>query len=110
MILLETMEDLDKYLEVKVIASDINDKAIRAARSGIYPRGIAADLPDDRLKRFFTQKNDHYQVDSKIRDMVVFADHNQLRDPPFSNVHLISCRNLLIYLEADEQDGLLLER
>jgi two-component system, chemotaxis family, CheB/CheR fusion protein len=99
MILLETMEELDKYLEVKVFASDINDKAIRAARSGIYPRGITADLPEDRLKRFFTQKNDHYQVDSKIRDMVVFADHNLLRDPPFSNVHLISCRNLLIYME-----------
>ncbi len=100
MVLLETMEDLDRYIEVKVFASDINDDAIRAARTGIYSRGIAANLSDEQLKRFFTKKNDHYQVDSKIRDMVVFADHNLLRDPPFSNMDLVSCRNLLIYMES----------
>jgi two-component system, chemotaxis family, CheB/CheR fusion protein len=98
MLVVEVSESLEKYFDVKIFATDINQDAIEAARSGSFPDSIAADVSPERLKRFFAKKGSNYYVDSKIRDMIVFAVHDITRDPPFSSMDLISCRNLLIYM------------
>jgi two-component system CheB/CheR fusion protein len=103
----ETAEELEKYFQFKVFATDINTEAIETARSGFFPDNIAADLSEERLRRFFSKKSQKYQVDSKIRDMVVFALHDVARDPPFSNLDLVSCRNLLIYMDTNLQKRVL---
>ena len=87
-----------------IFASDVDEAAITVARDGLYPRAISADVSEERLGRFFRVEDDHYRVQSEIRDHVVFAVHSLLRDPPFSRLHLISCRNLLIYLDHDLQE------
>jgi two-component system CheB/CheR fusion protein len=87
-----------------IFASDIDEGALSVAREGLYSQAIAADVSEARLERYFRADDDHYRVGSELREHVVFAAHNLLRDPPFSRVHLISCRNLLIYLERDLQD------
>lgn len=102
-LLLEALEANEKFFEIKIFATDVNEDAISTARSGTYPESISADVSGERLKRFFSKKGQQYQVDSKIRDMVVFAVHDVIRDPPFSSLDLISCRNLLIYMNADLQ-------
>ena len=86
-----------------VFASDVDDTALAVAREGLYPQAISADVPDARLHRYFRPDDDHYRVLTEIRDHLVFAAHSILRDPPFSRLHLISCRNLLIYLDRDLQ-------
>jgi two-component system CheB/CheR fusion protein len=90
-----------------IFASDVDEGALAVAREGVYPRAISADVSDERLERCFRAQDDHYRVESEIRDNVVFAAHNLLRDPPFSRLHLISCRNLLIYLDRDLQEQLM---
>jgi two-component system, chemotaxis family, CheB/CheR fusion protein len=102
-LLAEAMERLDKRFEVQMFASDIDEKAIETARRGIYPDSIAADVSKDRLKRFFSKETNAYRVKKKIRDMVVFSPHNVIKDPPFSKLDLVSCRNLLIYLSPSLQ-------
>jgi two-component system CheB/CheR fusion protein len=102
-LLLEALEALEKFFEIKIFATDVNEDAISTARSGVYPETISADVSGERLRRFFSKKGQQYQVDSKIRDMVVFAVHDVTRDPPFSSLDLISCRNLLIYMNTDLQ-------
>jgi two-component system CheB/CheR fusion protein len=99
----ETLEELEKYVDIKIFASDINTRAVEAARSGLYPDNISADVSEARLRRFFTRKGQRYQVASKIRDLTVFALQDVTRDPPFSNVDLVSCRNLLIYMDTSLQ-------
>jgi two-component system, chemotaxis family, CheB/CheR fusion protein len=99
----ETLEELERYMDIKIFASDINSRAVEAARSGLYPDNISADVSAARLRRFFTRKGPKYQVDSKIRDLTVFALQDVTRDPPFSNVDLVSCRNLLIYMDTSLQ-------
>src|SRR5262249_55327060 len=73
------------------------------AREGRYPSAIEADVSDDRLRRFFSREGDHYRVRRELRDIVLFAAHSVLKDPPFSRIDLISCRNLLIYLDRELQ-------
>ncbi|NDJ75416.1 MAG: PAS domain-containing protein [Chloroflexi bacterium] len=92
--------------KVQVFATDINDSAIYKARRGEYSEGIAADVSPERLERFFERHDKLYRVKPLIRDSLVFAVHNALQDPPFSNVDLVSCRNLLIYLGSELQDKL----
>ncbi len=104
---LESSEALEKFFEFKIFATDINGDAVAAARSAYFPESVAADISSERLKRFFSKKDHHYQVDSKIRDMIVFAAHDISRDPPFSNMDLISCRNLLIYMNSELQNDIL---
>lgn len=104
---IEASEALEKFFEFKIFATDINSDAVAAARRAYFPQSVAADLSRERLKRFFSKKDHHYQVDSKIRDMIVFAVHDISRDPPFSNMDLISCRNLLIYMNSDLQSDIL---
>ena len=100
-------EEFDRHnlrRNLLVFASDVDEAAIAVAREGIYPRAISADVSEERLERFFRAEEDHYRVQSEIRDHLVFAVHSLLRDPPFSRLHLISCRNLLIYLDRDLQE------
>ena len=72
-----------------------------SAREGRYPLAIEADMTEDRLRRFFTREGDHYRVTRELRDIVLFARHSLLKDPPFSRADLISCRNVLIYLDRE---------
>jgi two-component system, chemotaxis family, CheB/CheR fusion protein len=93
-----------KDFDVQIFATDIDDRAIETARSGLYPGSIAADVRPEILGRYFTKEDDgSYRVTKKIRDMVVFAVQNVIADPPFSKTDLISCRNLLIYLGPEPQ-------
>ena len=95
----EVLEQMGKRLEVKIFATDIDRDAILRASSGIYPDSILADLSPKLLTKYFHYKEDRYQIDRSIREMVVFAQHNLIKDPPFTNIELVSCRNLLIYLQ-----------
>lgn len=87
-----------------IFASDIDEGALAVAREGLFPSAIAADVSAERLARYFEAQDDHYRIARSLRDRIVFASHSLLRDPPFSRLHLISCRNLLIYLDRDTQE------
>jgi two-component system, chemotaxis family, CheB/CheR fusion protein len=87
----------------QVFASDIDDHAIDVARAGIYPASIITDVAPARLRQFFNKDGDRYRIRKTLRDRILFAAHNLLRDPPFSRLDMISCRNLLIYLNRDVQ-------
>ncbi|AEP28671.1 EAL domain-containing protein [Brumicola nitratireducens] len=99
MVILEQLQLAKKHNEVQIFASDIDEQAISVARAGRYPVNITSDISTERLQQFFIKKDNHYQVNKTLRDCVVFATQNLISDPPFSKVDLISCRNLLIYLE-----------
>lgn len=92
---------------VQVFATDIDAEAIETARSGIYPDGVAVDVPTEYLKQYFSREENTFQVNKRIRDMLVFASQSVIKDPPFSKLDLISCRNLLIYMSAELQRKLL---
>jgi two-component system CheB/CheR fusion protein len=87
----------------QVFASDIDERAITVARAGVYPSSIITDVPPTRLRQHFSKDADRYQIRKVIRDRILFASHNLLRDPPFSRLDMVSCRNLLIYLNRDVQ-------
>ncbi|WP_228076620.1 chemotaxis protein CheB [Novilysobacter ciconiae] len=91
----------------QLFATDIDERAIALARRGCYPRSILSDVPPRRLREFFSVADDHYQVRKPLRERVLFTAHNMLRDPPFSRLDLISCRNVLIYLSREIQEKLL---
>lgn len=103
MLLVEGMEKLGKYRQVQIFATDIDADVVERARQGDYPESIAADVPPDRLKRFFIRKDSAYRIKQEMREMVIYAEQNVISDPPFSRLDLISCRNLLIYLDMDLQ-------
>ena len=92
---------------LQVFATDLDQDAIAKARQGFYPANIAADVAPERLERFFLPEQAGYRVSKEIRDMVIFAPQNILSDPPFTKLDLLSCRNLLIYLDAELQKKLL---
>ncbi len=108
-LLQERMEALKQNFTVQLFATDIDSRAIATARTGLYSASIAADLSAERLTRFFTAEAEgtSYRVHKRIRDMLVFSEQDVLKDPPFSKLDLISCRNLLIYLGADLQKKLI---
>jgi two-component system CheB/CheR fusion protein len=103
-LLFEAADKLELRPQIQVFASDLDENAIRHAREGLYPSAIEADVSIERLERFFTQEGEHYRVRRELRDVVLFTHHSVLRDAPFSRLDLISCRNLLIYLEREVQD------
>ena len=102
-LLQEQVEAKRLDLKIQVFATDIDREAIDKARSGIYPNSIAADVSPERLARFFRQEDTAYRIKKMVRDLVVFAVQNVVEDPPFSRIDLISCRNLLIYMEPELQ-------
>jgi two-component system CheB/CheR fusion protein len=102
----EELARRDMACELVIFGSDVDQPALATAREGVYPLAIAADVSEPRLTRYFRAEGDHYRVTNEIRDAVVFAVHSVLRDPPFSKLHLISCRNLLIYLDRELQQQL----
>ncbi len=89
---------------LQIFASDLDERSIAHARQGLYPSAIEADVSPERLEKFFTREGEYYQVKRELRDAVLFANHNVLRDPPFSHQHLIACRNVLIYLQRPVQE------
>lgn len=103
----ELLDEIGRDNKVQIFATDLSSDAIDIARNGIYRKNIADDITQERLKRFFTTKNDSYQVNSNIREMLVFAVHNLTKEPPFLRMDLISVRNLLIYLKGDLQKKLI---
>ncbi|TRZ99154.1 MAG: PAS domain S-box protein [Deltaproteobacteria bacterium] len=108
-LLAERQGALKRSYIVQVFATDIDPQAIATARAGLYPSSIAADVPPERLARFFTAEPDGsaYRVNKSIRDMLVFSEQDVIKDPPFSRLDLISCRNLLIYMGAELQKRLI---
>jgi two-component system CheB/CheR fusion protein len=106
-LVLEVSEQLGKRIEIQIFASDLDPRAIDLARGGRYPEGIATDMSEGRLRRFFQREERGYRVKKELRDLIVFAVQDVLRDPPFTRTDLISCRNLLIYLNAAAQRRLL---
>jgi two-component system, chemotaxis family, CheB/CheR fusion protein len=104
MCLLERMAKLSRNPTLQIFATDLSEGALAKAREGKYLVNIARDVSAERLQRFFTKVGDCYQISKGIREMCVFARHDLTRDPPYSRLDLISCRNVLIYLEPRLQD------
>jgi two-component system CheB/CheR fusion protein len=103
----EAMEQVRRHVEVQIFGTDLDGEAIEAARGGMYPDGIAGDVAPRRLDRYFLREDGSYRVRKEIREMVIFAPQNVIKDPPFTKLDILSCRNLLIYLNADLQKKLL---
>lgn len=104
---LEYMKKHSLQCELKIFATDIDKKALEVASTGLYPSNIAADMDPKLLAAYFTYQNEGYLISEDVRRLVVFAVHNVLKDPPFSRIDLISCRNLFIYFKADVQQQVL---
>ncbi len=103
----EYMDESKQEFKVQIYSTDIDDDAIAVARSGVYPPNISIDISPERLRRFFVKEEAGYRVKKEIREMIVFAIQNVIKDPPFTNLDLVSCRNLLIYLEPELQNRLI---
>ena len=105
----EALEQLQpaRQWSMQIFATDLDKDAIEKARSGMYPANIAADVSEERLRRFFVQEAGGYRVSKEIREMVIFAPQNLVMDPPFTKLALLTCRNLLIYLEPELQKKIL---
>lgn len=99
MCLLEALDGRPAGYKVQIFGTDLDEAALARARQGVYPLGIELDVSSARLQRFFTREDRGYRVAQKLRDMVLFARHNLGKDPPFSRLDLISCRNVLIYMQ-----------
>lgn len=107
MCLLESNGELLRTRSLQIFATDLSDRALARAREGAYPMTIAAQVTAERLRRFFVKTGDHYQISKTVREMCVFARHDLTRDPPYSRLDLISCRNVLIYLGPPLQEMVL---
>jgi len=108
-LLAERQEALKQSFKVQVFATDLDSEAIATARLGRYPSSIAADITPERLARFFTAESDGsaYRINKGLRDILIFSEQNVAKDPPFSKLDLISCRNLLIYMGGELQKKLI---
>jgi len=105
----EVVEKINPHggFSLQIFATDLDNEAIESARKGLFPLSIAADVSPRRLNRFFVTSEDGYRVNAEIREMVVFAKHNIILHPPFTKVDILTCRNLLIYMDAELQKKLL---
>ena len=103
MLLLEVLGDRAATTPIQLFATDLSESAVAKARLGSYTRSEVMDVSPRRLQRFFTKVDDHYRISKAVREVCVFAPHNLLKDPPFSRLDFVSCRNLLIYLDAQLQ-------
>jgi two-component system CheB/CheR fusion protein len=108
-LLQERLDALKQSFKLQVFATDIDRHAIECARAGVYPASIATDISPERLARFFSQETDGgaYRIQKAIRDIVIFSEQDVIKDPPFSKMDLISCRNLLIYMGGELQKKLI---
>jgi two-component system CheB/CheR fusion protein len=106
-LLQEIMEEQGRRLNVQIFGTDIDENAIIAGRSGIFPASIAGDVSEARLKRWFSKEDNQYRVNKSIREMLVFAVQSVIKDPPFTKLDLLCCRNLLIYLGPELQKRLI---
>ena len=107
MLLHEEQRRREQHIEVKIFATDIDPDAIVTASSGLFSGSVVADLSPERLSQYFIRKDDHYHIARELRQMIIFAPHNILKDIPFSKVDFISCRNLLIYFSTLTQQKVL---
>lgn len=103
MLLQEHARHMEQPPNLQVFATDLDEDAIQTARAGVYPATISADVSQDRLRRFFVAEPRGYRVRSELREIVLFALHDLLKDAPFSRLDLVTCRNLLIYLNREAQ-------
>lgn len=103
-VLNEAMKSLDRHFKLKIFATDLNPETLDQAREGFYPNRVAEDIGTDRLRTYFTQTSGGFRVNPSLREAVIFAEHNLLQDPPYTNIDLASCRNLLIYLDEEHQN------
>jgi two-component system CheB/CheR fusion protein len=99
MTLLEFLGDKAPSFQVQIFGTDLNDKGIQKARAGVYRQTIAEEISPERMQRFFTKVDEGYRVSKTVRDMCVFARQNLAYDPPFSQMDVVACRNLLIYIQ-----------
>ncbi|MCX6065497.1 MAG: protein-glutamate O-methyltransferase CheR, partial [Chloroflexi bacterium] len=107
-LLQEQMDALKQNFRLQIFATDIDSQAIQQARSGVFPPNIAVDLSPERLARFFDlQPGGNYRIHKDIRDLLVFSEHDLIKDPPFSKLDLLSCRNVLIYMGVELQKKLM---
>lgn len=107
MMILEIQESTDIHIPIQMFATDLSDKAIKKARAGIYTKDELESVSPKRLQRFFTKTGSNYRISKTIRNICIYAPHNVLRDPPFSRIDFISCRNLFIYLDSTAQKRVL---
>ncbi len=107
MIVVEEAERQRKSVDLQLFATDLDQEAVAIARAGVYPANIGLDLSQERLGRHFIQDGERFRVKKNLREACVFAAQNLIADPPFSNLDLISCRNLLIYLESSIQEKII---
>jgi two-component system CheB/CheR fusion protein len=107
MLFLEEFAEAKRRVKLQVFASDVSEDAVAYGRNGLYPESIKADVPEYRLERFFVHEAGGYRVSRDLRDSIVFTVQDLLADPPFSHLDLVSCRNLLIYLQPSEQEKVL---
>jgi len=107
MIFRECIDASKHPFKVQIYSTDIDENAIAVARAGFYPANIAIDVPPERLRRFFVKEETGYRIKKEIREMVIFAVQDVVKDPPFTRLDLLSCRNLLIYFEPELQNRLI---
>jgi two-component system CheB/CheR fusion protein len=103
----EFLKEQKHFYPVQIFSTDLDEKAIQKARQGIYSKSAVQQISAQRLKNHFTKIDGHYQIEKSIRDMCIFSVHNLMKDPPFSRMDLISCQNVLIYIEAAPQRKIL---
>ena len=96
-----------KNFTLQIFATDIDSDAIEIARKGVFNSNIVTDVSPERLSTFFTKNETSYSINSSIREMVVFAPHDVIKDPPFTKLDFLLCRNLLIYMESELQKKLM---
>ncbi len=106
-LLREQIRKAERVHDLQIFATDLDERAIEIARSGLYPEGIAVDVATDRLQQYFAREDGAFRIHKNIRDMIVFAVQNVISDPPFTRMDMIVCRNLLIYLDANAQQRVL---
>ena len=109
MVFCEVLDEMPSHARctLQIFATDLSPDAIDRARRGLFPAGIAGEMSAQRLARFFVAQDDGYRIDKRLRDTIIFAPHDVIRDPPFTRLDLISCRNLLIYFKPALQRALL---
>lgn len=107
MVLREVMDKSRREIKVQLYSTDLAEDTIAVARAGLYPPNISVDVTPERLRRFFIKEERGYRIKKEIREMVVFAVQNVIKDPPFTKLDLLSCRNLMIYLEPELQNRLI---